>query len=144
MRNVDSIPDEDPEVQQTIISLRQSILRIHELSLNCQTLTLIGKENLEMEERLRMLSRQHSDILRRFSLNEDVLRRRLELWTSFKQDQQRLKDWIKEIENEKSILNLKHLQLDTIGETINVIKVVTYILCCLSKVMYFIYNKKQF
>jgi hypothetical protein len=123
MRNVDSIPDEDPEVQQTIISLRQSILRIHELSLNCQTLTLIGKENLEMEERLRVLSRQHSDILRRFSLNEDVLRRRLELWTSFKQDQQRLKDWIKEIENEKSILNLKHLQLDTIGDTFNVIKV---------------------
>ena len=107
--------------------MRKTVGKIHELDVACRVFE-VSKDNdvaIEMEERLRVLNRQHCDIINRLTSNEDVLRRRLELWNAFKRDQQILKSWTKEIENEKSFLNLKHLQLDTINNTMSVIQVGT-------------------
>ena len=128
IKNVETFPTDDvitdERERSEIISQRKSLLKIHELSLDNQSLKTSGSGDHEMAERLEMLSQRHRDVIERIRIDDDVIRRRIELWNHFKADQQRLKDWIREMESEKMILNLKHLQLDSITETINVIQVI--------------------
>jgi hypothetical protein len=88
LRNVDSEPNfTDFEQKRSFVATRKSVLKIHELNLFRRSLDASRNDGEKMEERLRVLTQQHSDIIERFSFNEDVLRRRLELWNSFKNDQ---------------------------------------------------------
>jgi hypothetical protein len=127
INNVETFPIDDvitdDRERSEIISQRKTLLKIHELSLLNQSLKTSDSGDHEMAERLEMLSQRHRDVIERIQIDDDVIRRRIELWNHFKADQQRLKDWIREMESEKMILNLKHLQLDSITETINVIQV---------------------
>ena len=128
IKNVETFPTDDvitdERERSEIISQRKSLLKIHELSLDNQSLKASGSGDHEMAERLEVLSQRHRDVIERIRIDDDVIRRRIELWNHFKADQQRLKDWIREMDSEKMILNLKHLQLDSITETINVIQVI--------------------
>ena len=124
--DIDSTSSNDPFEASQIISQRKSLLQIHELNLDCQSFKAQSQGQVEMGERLEYLSRQHRDVIQRISVDDDVMRRRIELWNQFKHDQQRLKEWIKEMESEKMILNLRHLQLENISETITAVQVITF------------------
>ena len=126
MQNLDiDTSSNDPFEAAEILSQRQSLLQIHELNLDSQSLKAKSQGQVEMSERLDYLSRRHRDVIQRISVDDDVMRRRIELWNEFKHDQQRLKEWIKEMESEKIILNLRHLQLENISETITAVQVTT-------------------
>ena len=114
---------EDLEGRKTLVSMRKSVLKVQQLNLALLSLEASKTNDAEMEERLRVLSQQHSDIINRFSADEEILRRRLVLWNTFRTEQQVLKTWVRVLESEKAGLDLRHLQLDTIHDKIALIQV---------------------
>lgn len=67
-----------------------------------------------MTAKLDDLHARHSNLLRKLSQENLVLRDQLELWNAFQSEQMKLRKWFESMEEEKAKLNLSSLKSEEI------------------------------
>jgi len=105
--------------QMRIGSLHRSLLT--------QSQQLMLKSSAPVHRQVQRLTERNQEVLDQLEQRTSILRSRQALWDNYNIDQERLSCWLRDMEREKQLLNLKHVAIKRIP------KVLKKIECLLSK-----------
>merc|ERR1711915_528214 len=91
-------------------------------SLLTQSQQLMLRTPSQMQSQVQILTERNQDVLDRLGEREILLRSRLALWDNYMGDQERLMTWLRDMEREKQMLNLKHVAVKRIPRVLKKIE----------------------
>ena len=102
--------------QMRIISLHRNLL------LQSQQLLLRQPSPSQPSKSVTRLVRRNQEVLQRMEERNDLLRERQAMWDRFSVESDKLQAWLREMEREKQLLNLKHVALKRVPTVLNKIQ----------------------
>ena len=110
-----------PSSSYTEIAEQMRLGSLHK-SLLTQSQQLMLRTPSQMQGQVQRLKERNQDVLDRLGEREILLRSRLALWDNYIADQERLMSWLRDMEREKQMLNLKHVAVKRIPRVLKKIE----------------------
>eukprot|EP00092_Neocalanus_flemingeri_P025196 GFUD01027327.1.p1 GENE.GFUD01027327.1~~GFUD01027327.1.p1 ORF type:complete len:2646 (+),score=708.19 GFUD01027327.1:241-8178(+) len=113
-----------PSASYTEIAEQMRMGSLHR-SLLTQSQQLMLRSSPPVHGQVQRLTRRNQEVLDQLEQRASLLRSRHALWDNYNIDQERLSSWLRDMEREKQMLNLKHVAIKRISK---VLKKIEYLL----------------
>jgi len=113
-----------PSASYTEIAEQMRMASLHR-SLLTQSQQLMLRTSAPMHGQVQKLTERNQEVLDQLEQRAVLLRSRHALWDNYNSDQERLLSWLRDMEREKQMLNLKHVAIKRIPK---VLKKIDYLL----------------